>query len=44
MPFEGFIRVGERSRSCGLDELFQDNLLVLASYSGLTIDQLIGQS
>ena len=31
MSFVGFIRVGHKSRSRGLDELFLDNLLVNAS-------------
>ena len=30
MPFEGFIRVGQRSRSHGLNELsLEDNILIL---------------
>ena len=28
MPFEGFIRVGQKPRSWGLDELSLDNLLI----------------
>ena len=37
MPFEGFIKVGQRSRSCGLNMMSMGNLLVSFSLTNVII-------
>ena len=39
MPFEDFIQVGRRSRSCWLDKLSLDNPLVKSIDQSLTLSQ-----